>query len=275
MNTLDAALLGLLQGIAEFLPISSSGHLAVAKRLFGLSAVPLLFDIVLHVATLAAVVLFFRKRIAAIVVSLYRWMARKADASDAGNLGLTVAVIAGTLCTGMIGVVLGRLVGEGSLKLISACFIVTAALLIVSEQIVHRRALAKTAEAAAFKKKNLGIREGIFVGIAQGIGVLPGLSRSGVTISASLVAGVDREEAGEFSFLLSIPAILGAFILEFKDADTLMTSVDPLALATGCAVAFISGFLALHFLLRLIKRGKLSWFAVYLVPLGILGLLFL
>jgi undecaprenyl-diphosphatase len=274
LTILDATLLGLLQGIAEFLPISSSGHLVLAKRLFGLAEVPLLFDVILHVATLAAVVLFFRKRIARILVSLYRWVVRRADASDAGNLGLAVAVIVGTLFTGVIGVLLNKLVGEGNIKLISVCFIATAVLLVVSEQIVRRRAVTKTA-AATERKGKLGLREGVFVGIAQGIGVLPGLSRSGVTISASLAVGVDREDAGEFSFLLSIPAILGAFILELKDADTLMTSVDPLALAVGCAVAFVSGFLALHFLLRLIKRGKLSWFAVYLVPLGIMGLMFL
>ena len=275
MTILDATLLGLLQGIAEFLPVSSSGHLAVAKRLFGLSEVPLLFDVVLHVATLAAVVLFFRKRIGAILVSLYRWVLRRADASDSGNLGLSVAVIAGTVCTGVIGVLLGKLVGEGSLRLISSCFIATAVLLVVSERIVRRRALAQATDTVEDRKGRLGLREGIFVGIAQGIGVLPGMSRSGITISASLVAGVDRQEAGEFSFLLSIPAILGAFILEFKDADTLMTNVDPLALAVGCAVAFVSGFFALHFLLRLIKGGKLSWFAIYLVPLGIMGLMFL
>lgn len=275
MTILDAALLGLLQGIAEFLPISSSGHLSVAKRIFGLSEVPLLFDVVLHVATLAAVVLFFRKRIWAILVSLYRWIAHKSDASDAGNLGLTVAVLAGTVCTGVIGVVLSKLVGEGSIKLVFACFIATAILLVVSEKMARRRALAQVSGTVVLVKGRLGLREGILVGIAQGIGVLPGLSRSGVTISASLAAGVDREAAGEFSFLLSIPAILGAFILELKDADTLMTSVNPLALVVGCAIAFVSGFFALHFLLRLIKRGKLSWFAVYLVPLGIWGLLFL
>jgi undecaprenyl-diphosphatase len=154
------------------------------------------------------------------------------------------------------------------LKLVSAGFIATSLILVVSERLGARIAAKGEVRAP-------GLRAGALVGIAQGIGVLPGVSRSGITISASLAAGIDREKAGEFSFILSLPAVLGAFLLELKDAGTMMASVSALPLAVGFAIAFLSGLLAIRMLLNIVKRARLSWFALYLVPLGLAGLLFL
>jgi undecaprenyl-diphosphatase len=268
MTIVEGTALGLLQGIAEFLPISSSGHLAVAKRLFGLGEVPILYDIALHVATLAAVVIVFRKRIAALLVSLGRWIMRSSHGEDAENLRFILAVIVATFFTGIIGLGIEKLHPEENLKVVSIGFIVTAFILVVSERLGVRAASRGAGRVP-------GLREGAIVGIAQGIGVLPGVSRSGITISASLAAGVGREKAGEFSFILSIPAILGAFALELKDAGNLASRVELLPLVTGLVVAFASGILAIKLLLGLVRRGKLSWFAIYLVPLGIAGLLLL
>lgn len=108
----------------------------------------------------------------------------------------------------------------------------------------------------------------------QGIGTLPGISRSGSTIAGAQLAGVDRKSAGEFSFIVSIPAILGAFILEAKDLGEVSSSVGAEAVAAGFIAAFVAGYISLSFLMKLIKKGRLEWFAVYLVPIGILGLLF-
>lgn len=268
MTIVEGAALGLLQGFAEFLPISSSGHLAVAKRLFGLGDVPILFDVILHVATLAAVLIVFRRRLLTLLLSLGRWISRRAGPEDSENLRCVLAILVGTFFTGIIGIGIEKLHPEESLKVISAGFIATAVILVVAERFGVR-------VAAKGRIRSPGLREGVIVGIAQGIGVLPGVSRSGITISASLAAGVDREKAGEFSFLLSVPAVLGAFVLEFKDAGALMAQVSLLPLVVGFALAFLSGLLAIRLLLGLVRSAKLSWFAAYLAPLGILGLLFL
>ncbi len=267
MTILEGIALGSLQGATEFLPVSSSGHLVVMQSLFGLKEIPLLFDVILHLATLSATILVFRKRIGAIFAAIFRWVVRKARPEDQDDLRAAVAIIVGTFATGVLGILIEKFAPGENLKLVSACFLITAALLFVSERLGQRLAEAGT--------KSPGLREGLLVGLAQGIGVFPGISRSGITISASLAAGIEREKAGEFSFLLSLPAILGAFILQLKDADTLLTKVDPTAIIAGFVAAFAVGLFALKVLLALVKRGRLSWFALYLIPLGIAGLFFL
>ena len=117
--------------------------------------------------------------------------------------------------------------------------------------------------------EQIGVREAVAAGLAQGIGVLPGISRSGITIAAALGTGVDREKAGEFSFLIAIPAIVGAAILDFSQSGELIDVVAPLSLAVGMAAAFVSGLLSLLLLVRLIRTGKLYLFSIYLIPLGI------
>lgn len=269
MKLFEGLALGLLQGLTEFLPVSSSGHLLVLKSLFGYSTIPVLFDIALHLATLASVVVFFRKRIGELFISLFRFLARRHTSVDAVNLKTIVALLIGTAITAVIGLSIEKLLPAGNLKFASVCFFVTACILVLAEWLGRRQQQGHVTTQAP------GIRHGIISGIAQGIGVLPGISRSGITISAGIASGLDRNQAGEFSFLLSIPAIFGAFILELKDADTLMDQVAPLVLASGMITAFVSGLLALLFLMGLVRRGKLSWFAVYLVPLAIISFFFL
>ena len=117
--------------------------------------------------------------------------------------------------------------------------------------------------------------QSLIIGFAQGVGTLPGVSRSGSTIAGSLFCGVDRAEAGEFSFIVSIPAILGAFILEAKDLGQVASSIGAEPVIAGCAAAFASGYIALTWLMKIIRKGKLEWFACYLIPVGILGMIFL
>lgn len=258
MNTIQAIFLGAVQGLAEFLPISSSGHLKIVQHFIGASEVPLLFDILLHLATLLAVCIVYRTRIVSLCGALGRWIARKPAAGDDAERSIIVALVAGTVMTGFIGLVIKDFVENIPLVLVSACLAITGVLLFASGLYRPKKAISVP-----------GWREGIIIGLAQGIGVTPGISRSGITISASLLSGVKREQAGEFSFLLSIPAIVAAFILELKDADILGSTVAALPLIAGMVTAFVVGYLSLKFLIGLINRGKLGYFAWYLVPAGI------
>lgn len=277
MSIFQAIILGVLQGIAEFLPISSSGHLAVAQKLFGLSAVPLLFDVMLHLATLVAVILYFRKKIARLFVILFRWILRKpiqtTDETDlltgTDELGrkTILAVIVATIITGAIGVVTSKLIPEMPIKVTCAGFLFTACLLIFSS-------LWAKKHDKPLETKGISIFQALFIGFMQGVGTLPGVSRSGSTIAGAQLAGVNRAAAGEFSFIVSIPAILGAFVLEAKDLGEISSQIGALPVFCGCLAAFAWGYLSLSILMKLIRKGKLEWFACYLVPLGVFGLIF-
>jgi len=293
MSIFQSIILGVLQGIAEFLPISSSGHLKVAQELFGLSEVPLLFDVMLHLATLAAVVLYFRKKIARLFVILFRWIfvsgkrktengklkveSGKQEETDlltgTDELGrkTILAVIVATVVTGAIGVVTSKLIPEMPIKVTCAGFLFTACLLIFSSVWEKKHASVSKVES---ESKGISILHSLFIGFMQGVGTLPGVSRSGSTIAGAQLAGVNRAAAGEFSFIVSIPAILGAFVLEAKDLGEVGSQIGVLPVFCGCLAAFAWGYLSLSILMKLIRKGKLEWFACYLIPLGILGLIF-
>ena len=276
MSIFQGIVLGVLQGIAEFLPISSSGHLIVAQNLFGLEEVPLLFDVFLHVATLLAVVLYFMKKILELICSFARiFVPIKNPSADqiekkSEDTKYIVAIILATFVTGVLGIFSSKVISEISVKLVCAGFIVTALLLIFSSLIEKKHsAYSETS------LKSPSWKQSLVIGLAQGIGTLPGISRSGSTIAGSLFCGVKRDVAGEFSFIVSIPAILGAFILELKDLGEVSSSIGAEPVIAGCAAAFASGYIALSWLMRLIKKGRLEWFACYLIPVGILGMIFL
>lgn len=299
MTIFQGILLGILQGVAEFLPISSSGHLTLAQHLFGLEEVPLLFDVFLHLATLAAVLLYFRKKIWKLLKVLGRWIARRPEpehpelendpliGTDKAGRKTILAIIITTAITGAIGVLTSKLIPELPVKMICIGFIITAVLLVVSSILSNRQ--RKTleaqvqvqvqtqteAESSDSTPKGISPLQAIIIGIMQGVGTLPGISRSGSTIAGALFCKVNRQAAGDYSFIVSIPAILGAFILELKDLGEVSSNVGILPLIAGCAAAFATGYISLVFLMKLIRRGKLQWFACYLIPVAILGLIFL
>ena len=278
MTILQSLLLGILQGITEFLPVSSSGHLVVAQHLFSLGDVPLLFDVFLHLATLAAVVLYFRHSILKLLCAFGRMIVRHPVVSGvSGESGLTksdeasrktvAAVIVATLVTGVIGVAAEKMLPSLSIRFVCMGFIVTALILLFSQYAGKNKNDPKQTSCISWK-------QALLVGAAQGIGTLPGISRSGSTIAGGLLSGIARSDAGEFSFIVSIPAILGAFILELKDFDKMTETIGVLPIVVGCAASFIVGYVSLSLLMKIIKKGKLGWFACYLIPLGIIGLLF-
>ena len=290
MTVFQSIILGLIQGIAEFLPISSSGHLQVVQKLFKLDEVPLLYDIILHVATLLAVCIFFRKKIANLFCVLYRWILKKPEpnsidetdfisGTDERGRKAIIAVLISTLVTGVIGIFTKKLIDNDqiSIKITCAGFIVTALLLIFSSLLEKFSAKTMTQKKELQQQKGISALQAVIIGIMQGFGTLPGISRSGSTIAGAQLSGVKRETAGEFSFIISIPAILGAFVLELKDFLETKTeqTLNIVAVIAGSLSAFVFGYLALAFLMKIIKKGKLEFFACYLIPLGILGIIFL
>lgn len=276
MTTVQALVLGVFQGVAEFLPVSSSGHLLILKELFGLSGVPRLFEVLLHLATLLSVLVVFRRRVAGIFGALYRFLtgrfAGRSDAersrsdaersrSDAENLALIVPALVATAVTALLGLTIERYFAVESPRLVSGLFLATAGLLLASTRFRGSRSY-----------RELGLGRSALIGLAQGIGVFPGISRSGITIASGLAVGLDRDTAGEYAFLLAIPAILGAFLLEMRDVAELGLTVGIVPLAIGFVAAFATGVAALSILMPLVRGGKLAWFAIYLIPVGLLGL---
>ena len=269
MDTAWTALLGLVQGLTEFLPVSSSGHLAAAELVaprLGFEGAggeePLLFGVLLHVATLAAVLVYYR----AAAWDAIRGFSRGVAALARGKLGaaidsddgtrLAVAICIGTVPTGAIGLTLERPtagIAESPLAL-GLCFLACAAIL----------AATRWWPGGA---RRLDWRVALIIGIVQGIAVLPGVSRSGATIAAGLALGLPREEAVRFSFLLSVPAIAGAALLEL-DGAALAEAGEISALVAGCAAAFVVGFAALAVLRRIVRGGRLWLFAPYVAAVG-------
>ena len=260
MTILESIFFGFLQGVTEFLPVSSSGHLAVSKNLLGLGSVPVLFDVLLHVATLLVVLAVFRRKVLLLIMSLGS-LFRKEKTDEQKSLHMTIlSILIATFFTACIGLGLDKLDIQEAPRLVSVFFIVTAVLLFLPRFIKPKSAGGP------------GVKSGVIVGIAQGLGVIPGISRSGITITASLLSGLSREDAGEYAFLISLPAILGALLLSLKDGGELMSQVSIPVMAVGFVTSFAVGLASLLLLLRFVKKGKLYYFSYYLLPLGVIGL---
>lgn len=281
MTVIQSLLLGILQGIAEFLPISSSGHLKIVQNLFGLEEVPLLFDVMLHLATLLAVVIFFRKKIWDLLKVFGRWITKTPApefvneedllcGTEERGRNTIIAIIISTIVTGIMGVVASKFIPDLPIKFVCVGFIVTSVFLVASSIITKKRNASETVA----EYKGITKLQALFIGFMQGVGTLPGISRSGSTIAGAQFCGVTRAAAGEYSFIVSIPAILGAFILEAKDLGEVGSTIGILPVVVGCLASFVAGYFSLAVLMKIIKKGKLEWFACYLIPVAILGLIF-
>jgi undecaprenyl-diphosphatase len=221
-----------------------------------------LFDILLHFATLIVVMVFFRKKIFAMLNGLWKTIGKKElKEEEARALGWIWPIVLGSVPTALIGYYLQQF--ELGALAASILFLVTAGILLVPRFIPERQ-----------PPQGVNWLVGLMVGIAQGLGVAPGISRSGITITAARAAGVSKSDAGEFSFLLSIPAILGATALKIGDLGDLTHQVDPLVLLVALVVTMVVGWFSLLGLVKLLKSGKLYWFSLYLVIAGILGIVF-
>lgn len=259
-TTLEAIWLGIVQGLTEFLPVSSSGHLALFQLWFGAGEPSLALSVLVHVGTLLATLIFFRKALVDIVVEVLSGMREPSRFRTTRGGRDAVFVVVASVPTAMIGLLLRDWV-EGLMAspiALGICFVVTGALLLST-----RWAHDGTKDAPTW-------RGALVAGVAQGGAVLPGISRSGSTITAALWLGVKRERAFELSMLMSIPAVLGALLLEAEHLAETGVSGDFLFVGiVGAVVAFVVGLGALAALKRFVTRGHLAVFALWVIPLGI------
>jgi undecaprenyl-diphosphatase len=255
MTVFQAALLGLIQGLTEFLPVSSSGHLAITQHFLpGFNQPGLLFDVLLHAGTMAAVLLYFRREVGQLGSAYFR-----TDETAATDRHILRLLMLGSIPTAIIGLT-GRNFFEGlfeNLPVIGAMLLVTAALLFLAGRVQR-----DGREGAQMNRV-----DALLVGIAQGAAILPGISRSGSTIACLLLRGIDGVTAARFSFLLALPAVGGATLLSLRDLRQVNAAELP-AYAIGSLVAFVTGLLAIRFLLAVVRNRRLRGFAVYCLLAG-------
>lgn len=256
MNIFQAIIMGLVQGFTEFLPISSSGHLVITEKILRIpNADSILFEIIIHLATLCAVFIFFYKDILKLRVNDYVLLV----------IGTIPAVIFGLLFEDFIKNAFGSIFEVGIELLI------TAGLLFFAHQKLQQKTEDQTHSTEVTPKQSL------IIGIWQAIAILPGISRSGATVAGALFMNIERETAFRFSFLLSIPAILGAAVLagiDIAQGEEVINQSLLLPYFIGAIAAFVSGLISLHWFKLVIKNSKLNYFGVYCAYLGVLLLLF-
>lgn len=254
MNWLEALILGIIQGLTEFLPVSSSGHLELAKFILGDTSLPeesLLMTVVLHAATAISTIVVFRKDVAEILHGLFQF---KWNEETMFSLKIVVSMIPAAFVGVLLEEQIENLFG-GRLLLVGSMLLVTAILLLLADR-------AKTTQ------KKVGYLDAFIIGLAQAVAIMPGISRSGATISISVLLKVDRSRAARFSFLMVVPLILGAMAKDLLSGEIAYHSGQILPLAIGFVAAFITGILACTWMIALVKKAKLSWFAFYCLIVG-------
>jgi undecaprenyl-diphosphatase len=271
LNWFESIILGIVQGLTEFLPVSSSGHLVLFQTLFGLTEPALLFDVCLHVGTLLAVAAVFSRELGALLSVVFRSpaMIRSAGGvsrlyADDSQFRLLVLIVVGSIPTAAIGFLFAKMAEQ----LFSTVWLVGIALLITATFLWFTRRKTQLGRPL----RQMDMRDALVIGVAQGLAIIPGISRSGATISAALYLGLDRDLAGRFSFLLAIPAILGALILGL-DKEAFHTTIPLTVILTGSFCAALVGYLALRMLLQLVHKGHLYRFAPYCWTIGAIALL--
>jgi len=262
MTYAQALFLAVLQGLTEFLPVSSSGHLVLAQSLFGdVGQQELLYDVLLHVATASAIVVYFRRELTALVLGVFRPRAAGPLAGQERRMALLIVLA--SVPTALVGLAVEKYLLEAVTRpdLVGVFLMVTGSVLWMGR---GRRGARGPA--------GLGASDALGVGLVQGLAVLPGISRSGSTITAAILLGIDRELAVRLSLWISLPAILGAALLSALDAaGGPLPAAGPSLL--GMAVAAVVGYLAIGWIVRLVRSDRFHWFAWYLWPLGAAAIL--
>ncbi len=259
MEILDAVILGIIQGLTEFLPVSSSGHLELGKAILGNNSVPkesLMFTVVLHAATALSTMVIFRKDIFQIIKGLFAFKWNE-DTQFVAKIVLSMipAVIIGYNYEQQFEQLFG-----GNILLVGAMLIVTAVLLFMADK-------------AKNTNKRVSFNNALVIGIAQGIAMLPGISRSGATISTSVLLGNDKTKAARFSFLMVVPLIFGKIAKDIFTGDLTYDSSNFTTLSVGFIAAFVSGLFACTWMIALVKKSKLTYFAIYCVVVGITAII--
>ena len=262
MDWLQALILGIIQGLTEYLPVSSSGHLAIGANLFGMSGEEnLTFTVAVHVATVLSTVVILWKEIVWIFADIFKWKWNE-------GMKYAVNILISMIPVAIVGLLfkdkVEAIFGSG-LLVVGICLMITASLLAFSYWAKPRQ------------RENISPFHAFVIGIAQALAVLPGLSRSGSTIATGLLLGNKKEKLAQFSFLMVIPPILGEALLDVKDmaevgVSTAMAGLPTSSLVIGFLAAFVSGCLACKWMIDIVKKGKLIWFALYCAIVGLLAI---
>ncbi len=271
MNLFDAILLGILQGLTEFLPISSSGHLVLGQELLKIAQTnDITFEVFVHFGTFLSVVFMFWRDLFLIFQSVFKGITNPLKIPELYKsddyFRLAVFIIIGSIPAGVVGILFSDEIGLlfNDPKFVAVMLLITGLILYLTK--------------FTNPKDNIkvGFFSAILIGLAQAVAIVPGISRSGITISTALYSGVSREYSAKFSFLLALPAIFGATILETKNLYINQPTPETiLILFTGTILAAISGYVAIKLVLGILQKKKFSWFSYYCFIAGILGLLFI
>ncbi len=260
MDILEAIILGLIQGLTEFLPVSSSGHLEIAKAIFGDNSMPqesLTFTVVLHFATALSTMVIFRKEILEILKGLFQFKWND-------QMQFSVKIIISMIPAVIVGLCFEKqleLLFDGNLLLVGAMLLFTAGLLLLADK-------------AEYTDKDVSIKSAMIIGVSQAIAMLPGISRSGATISTSVLLGIDRTKSARFSFLMVVPLIFGKVAKDILSGDISFESSQSMPMLVGFIVAFLSGLLACTWMISLVKKSKLSYFSVYCTIVGLIAVVY-
>lgn len=257
MSIVEAIILGVIQGLTEFLPVSSSGHLELAKVLMDNAPDPeksMMMTIVLHFATALSTIIIFRKELIRIIKGLmqFKW-------NDEFQFSLKIVI--SMIPAALVGILLDKEIEKffgGQVMLVGCMLLLTGALLFLADKAKHT-------------DKPVSFWHSVIVGISQAIAILPGISRSGATISTSVLLGIDREKAARFSFLMVVPLILGKIAKMLLDDEFGSTSIEILPLSIGFITAFVTGLLACTWMISIVKKSKLKYFSFYCFLVGILA----
>ncbi|HDR04455.1 MAG TPA: undecaprenyl-diphosphate phosphatase, partial [Candidatus Marinimicrobia bacterium] len=261
----DIIILALLQGLTEFLPVSSSGHLVIGEAILGLKQPGITLEVFLHFGTFLSVLFIFRKDIWQMIISFFRKISHVSQWKDNyqsdTNFAMSIQIILGIIPAGIIGLIFKDFfeVRFNSLSGVGFALVFTGFLLFISHW-------------SQEKKERLTIWGAIIIGIFQALAIIPGISRSGSTIASGMLMGFRREEVARFSFIMALPLVFGATILELK--NVLQNDINWLMMGIGVFVAFISGYAAIKWLMRLLIVGKFSVFSYYCVIIGFIVLTF-
>lgn len=259
MNIIDSLILGIIQGLTEFLPVSSSGHLELGKAILGDQSIPeesLLFTVVLHFATALSTLVVFRKDIYQLLKGIFKFEWNE-------DLQFAVKIIISMLPAVIIGVLFESQLEQlfnGNILLVGCMLIITAILLFLADK-------------AKNTGKKVSFSNAFIIGISQAIAMLPGISRSGATISTSVLLGNDKSKAARFSFLMVVPLIFGKIAKDVLSGELTSGNHDYTALTVGFLGAFIAGLVACTWMIKLVKSSKLTYFAVYCVIVGIIAII--
>lgn len=261
MSWLEALILGLVQGLTEFLPVSSSGHLMIGQRLLGTQlegGEDLLFVVLVHAATVLATIVVFRRQIGGLLKDLFRFQYNEGtDYILKIGLSMVPVMIVGLFFKDQVEALFS------SMTVVGVCLLITALLLFLSDHLTPA------------PRGGISWWQAFVIGLGQSLAVLPGLSRSGTTIATGLLSGVKRSEVAQFSFLMVLVPILGEAFLDVMKGDIFSTQMGTLPLICGFVAAFVSGLFACRVMIALVKKARLSWFALYCALAGTLTLIFL